>query len=318
MSPGSCTVNYKELMALIKPLKHQVLKLTMQEKTLSIEASGFTAPLSTMDASEYPAVPSVDEKTRIPLQSVTLPVATFRRLVNLVEYAAADDYTRPVFASVLVNLTDHVLEMAAADAFRLSVARETIPGSGSWPCSLLIPASELHKVIGKLPKQGVVTLSTESSAHTTITCGDLTVYIRLTEGNFPNFNMIIPRETAVNATIDTQGLKMALQSVKGIVQDSSNITRLHLNGSLEVKATRDGMEKPMSVHVDALTSGQEMDILLNWKYINDVLAVNPGREIQMGFNMPGKGEKVSGKPVRVTFPDVPGFVGVLMPMHNSR
>ena len=313
---GSYTVNFKELLALVKPLKNQMLYCSCQDNSLVIENDTLSVSLPGIDAGEFPCEPTPQEKTKFAIpQTITLPVETLRNAVNLVGYAAADDSSRPILTSIRVGLVNDTLELAAADAFRLARIQETVEGTGSWAFALLIPAVSLREAIKKCPKTGSVTLSASSSDFATITCGSLTVHTRLIDGSYPNFERIIPQEGTVIAEVEVSALKSALQTVEPIVKDSSNITRLHINGAIDVLAQRDGMTSPMVVHVPAETTnraGEETEILFNWKYLMDILTAHPSGSVQFELTS-------ATAPGKVLYPDIPGFTGVIMPMHiNNR
>lgn len=312
---GSVTVDHKELLALVKPLKNQMLYCSCQDNSLVIENDSLTVSLPGIDADEFPNEPTTNEKTKLAVQqTVTLPVETLRNAVNLVSYAAAPDDSRPVLTSIRVSLNKDTLELAAADAFRLACIKETVKDAGSWDFALLIPAVSLREAVKKFPKTENVTLSASSSDFATLTCGSLTMHIRLVDGTYPNLERVIPQEGTVIAEVEVSALKSALQTVEPIVKDSSNITRLHINGAIDVLASRDGMTSPMVVHVPAETTnraGEETEIAFNWKYVMDILTAHPSGTVQFELTGPTK-------PGKVLYPDIPGFVGVIMPMHVNR
>lgn len=312
---GACTVNFKELLALVKPLKNELLYLSARDNDLVIENDTLSVSLPGIDAGEFPCEPTPSEKTKLAVpQSITLPVETLRSATNLVSYAAANDDSRPILTSIRVGLTNDVLELAAADGFRLTRIQERVECAGSWPFALLIPAVSLRETLKKCPKTGNVTLSASSSLFATLTCGSGAWHMRLVEGTYPNFEQVIPKMCTVIAEVEVQALKNALLTVAPIVCTSSNITRLHINGAIDVLASRDGMTSPMVVHVPAQTTnaeGEETEILLNWKYVMDVLTAHPSGSIQFEMNGPMK-------PAKVLYPDLPGFTGVIMPMHVNR
>ena len=130
------------------------------------------------------------------------------------------------------------------------------------------------------------------------------------------------------AEVSIEALKNAINTVKPIAHDIQQYTRFHVNGHIDVSATRDGMEKPMIVHVPAETSnleGETLDILLNYVYMLDFLTCHPAGMMQLELQKPTKHvltwngtqpeeEKTSTKPAKILYPDTPGFVGVIMPM----
>lgn len=316
---GSFTVNYKELSSLIKSVQDEEVYFTRQDSTLLIEAASVHVSLLGMSADDYPAIPQVhDDKKRITPQSVTLPVETLRKMVTLTAYAAADDDSRPVLCSINIRLKAGKLTMAAADAFRLAICTEKTESPTSWDFDLLIPAKSLIALCKALPKAkkgydpGNVILTCISTDFATFTHGDYTLYTRLIDGTFPNYERIVPYDARCIAEVDIPALKNALDTVKTVAKESSNITHFTVNGHIDVSASYE--EKKLQVAVPATTTnneGETTEVLFNYQYMLDFLTAHPKGTLQLEL-------QGATKPGKVLFPDVPGFVGVIMPMHINR
>jgi len=313
-SDGVFTVNYKELLDIIKPLKKSTLTLVAQEDSVLISGADMTVSLPTIDADEYPFEPSVKEENRLPESCVSLPVATFRQMVNAVYPAAAEDDTRPVFSGILFRLRQDVLTLVACDQHRLHLMRETLVGAGSWDRDLLLPARSLFEMVKRMPKQGEITLSSLSSAFATLTCGILTSHIREIEANYPRYEQIIPKtdDLETSLLVESTSLKAALLAIAPIAKDNSNIVRLYPHdGTLNVKAKRDGMVEPMSVLVSAATEGKELEGIYNYQYLIDVCSVAPASMLYCAWTTKHHASSL-------TLDRVPGFEAVVMQMDAAR
>ncbi len=346
---GACTVDHKDLLALVRPLKGQSVTLSLGDAGLSVSTRTMSVTLPTIDAEEFPrspraathplhktwkeTLPSGEKITRKVTAQRTdckrLPVATFRQMVGLVGYAASTDYSRPVLTSIYAHVEKDVLTLAAADIFRLATVAEPVYTRGTWEQPLLIVARPLIDAVKSLPKDGDVTITTiyttitwhseagrlldESTevTFTSIDAGPLTVDLRLIEGTFPPHNNIIPKDGQVTALVDAAALLSAVKTVEPVAKDASNITTYHLNGNIQVSAQRDGMDKPVQVQVAAETSGAELDIKLNCTYVRQMLETIQKHALLFSFTD-------ARKPVKVTCPALPGLTVVLMPMQVNR
>jgi DNA polymerase-3 subunit beta len=303
---GAVTTNYKELVDLVKLMESERLAFSYKEGMLTVEAEGLSAPLETMPAGEYPACPQPKEGA---VQSVDLPAPVFRTLVERVAPAAATDESRPVFTSIYMTVKEapRTLILAGADGFRLHIAQERVEGLGIWERALLIPAVGLREIVKKLPKTGEVLIASSDPDMVMITCGPLTIRSRLTEGTFPNFEFILPKERDITAraTVAPVRLVKALKIVEPIAKDASNIIRLHCSGqSIEMSAIRDGMTSPRTVKVQTEIEG-DIEINFNYVYLLDMLAAAKAELVEFAFT-------TYQKPARIY---TPGFTGILMPMH---
>lgn len=323
---GSLTVKFSELLALVKSIKDEEvyfseMSTSQSETVLLIEATGVHVSKSSMDSSEYPLIPVLSQQEMQGLPFVTLPVETLRNMIKLVTHAAADDYSRPVLTGVNVHLENDRLTFAAADAFRLAVITEKIDGAGTWLQDVLIPATTLEAVSKQLPKAkknvdlGNITITVnESRSQTTFTREGYTLVTRNIDGTYPRYQVIIPHseDAKCMAECEVTDLKNAVELVKPAAKDSSNITRFMVNGHIDVKATSEETELQAEVPAQTTNSeGETTEIILNNKYVSDLLSVHPQGTVVWELQGPTK-------PAKFTYPDIPGFVEVIMPMHLNR
>jgi DNA polymerase-3 subunit beta len=302
---GACATTYKELTDLVNLMESGLLAFYLADDKLTLEADVLSTPLETIDAGEFPNVPQ--PKDGIP-QTITLPVSQFRQLVERVEKAAAADDSRPVFSSVYMLATTGNLRLATADQFRLHIADTQVEDATAWYRALLIPAVGLSAIIKKLPKQGDITITSSDTEKVMLKCGSLEVTSRLTEGNFPNFEYILPKEQEimVRAEVEVSTLLKALKIVTPIARDSANITRLHFTEeAIHLKAKRDGMTSPRVVSISDMAVDGEIEYIINCDYLADALAPIAKETATFAFSIPTKA-------VRIT---APGYLALVMSMN---
>ena len=102
---------------------------------------------------------------------------------------------------------------------------------------------------------------------------------RKIEGEYPNFEKIIPTKRTTTATIDVQQLTKAVKSASIFARDSANIVRLHVGkNSLTVSANAPKLEKTRRAWKEK-TEGEEGDIAFNSRFLGEILANFPGEEV---------------------------------------
>lgn len=314
-SCGAITVSYKELLALVKPLKKASITLLSQQGKLSISCNRMQTELSTIGADQFPCEPQslnvdlVDDK-------IILPIATFRQMVNAVAPSATPEYYgRVVMTGMSMKLHKDNLTFACADSHRAHIFHEKIEGAGSWRNDWIFPAKILFDLIKKFPKSGDITLSIKSLSFVsfpTLTCGNITAYVKTIGGCYPDYEAIIPNKENLNISLSTSASSLlnALDIVALTATENSNIIHLCLNGSLEIKAKRHAMDNPMSVQVEATTRGKETELLYNYVYLQDVLKICPVSNVHLACESALKASVV-------TLSELPGFMAVIMPMYPN-
>ncbi|HEX6796540.1 MAG TPA: DNA polymerase III subunit beta [Ktedonobacterales bacterium] len=317
---GTTTVPAKLFTDFVGTLSDGPVTLTMQEESQSLKVSGkpSQATVRGMDASEFPAIPTAGETE----PAVELPADELRTMIARTAFAAATDDARPVFTGVLARVQNGMLTFAAADSFRLAVARSEAGGEAT-PGDVLIPARTLTELAKVLPSDGETTVRmvvTANRNQVLFQAGDVNLVSNLIAGQFPNFEAILPKTAATRASLPTGEFRQAAKTAALFAQTNANIVRLKVEsgeggavmpGAVTLLATADELGDATTT-IDAAVDGNGLEIIFNVKYLTDVLSVIDGGDVALELNTPQQPGVV--KPVGQD----DKYVYVIMPMHSTR
>jgi DNA polymerase-3 subunit beta len=285
--PGRLTLPARLLsdyVALLTPSER--LTLSVAGSKMRLSCGTFTANVSGIDADEFPAIPSVSGGT-----SLTLPASRLKEAIGQVVFAAAPDDSRPVLAGVLMTVSGGKLTMAAADGFRLAVRKIDLGEAEVPDLTMIVPAKALNEVARGLPNDDEVEVEiavTADQSQVLFRHRQAEVVSRLIEGQFPDFNRIIPRETKTRVTIQTADFLRAVKISHVFARDNSMIVRLNIQtdesigeptGRVTVSATASEIGASDG-QVDATVDGDDMRVAFNGRYLRDALeAIETGQAV---------------------------------------
>ena len=309
---GSTTIPARLLSDFVNSLPSEpiAMELNVRSQTLSLICARYEANIKGIDAQEFPLILTLSEDN-----TINLDVSTLRHMIELVAFSAATDESRPVLTGVLANLTDSSLTMAAADGFRLSVARASLDQGMPKPITVIIPAralQELARISAEEQKPIQMTISPNRNQvffHMT----DIDVVSQLVEGTFPDYEAIIPKASNTRTVVNTTEFLKAVQIAAFFSRDS-NIVKLLIeapNESSDGQVTISGTSAELGDNVsqfDAEVEGESTKIAFNAKYLTDVLSVIDAAQVSLettGSSSPGVIKPVGAE----------DFVHVIMPMH---
>jgi DNA polymerase-3 subunit beta len=137
--------------------------------------------------------------------------------------------------------------------------------------------------------------------------GSVTLVMRLIEGEFPNYQQVIPKQSDHHLTLSVEPLMRALRRVALLSAEHSRAVKLELSdGKLQLSSrTPDLGDAQEELDVDY--AGPSVSIGFNARYLLDCLAALGGKEIRLGL-------RDGGSPVEVRPTDDPDSVAVVMPM----
>ena len=106
--------------------------------------------------------------------------------------------------------------------------------------------------------------------------GAVTVWVQLTQGEFPNYQQLIPTNLPLKVSFDAEEALRALRSLQDITSAGSGIVRLDWsNGSLTMTGRGEELGV-ISASVRAHIQGEEARIAFNIRYLLEYLAGKPG------------------------------------------
>lgn len=265
---------FNELLTTLKPGK---LSLTLSEQNLLVKAGSFTGKILTTEASEFPQLPSFAE-TLIEIKGSELS-----RGVAQVNFASAKDSLRPVLTGVLLEVSER-LRMVATDGFRLAVASLGIKGSSATGMTtLLLPTRALIE-IGKIMKDGVVKIGYLPENKQVLFETESVLFVsQIIEGNFPDYNKILPKEFMAEVVASREELFSAVKTTMVFARDNSNMMRWKVSGGKIEITSSSGNSGEGSVEVPVKIEGEEVEVVFNAKYVMDYLTLSEGVMVWVGL-----------------------------------
>ncbi len=267
---GAITVPARLLTDLVNSLPgSERVDLELQaHDTLLLRAGRFETRLKGIDAEEFPAIPTAGERP-----TTRIAQRVLRQALAETAFAAATDEARPILTGVLARFEGDRLTLAAADNYRIAV--KTIPVLDPVPdTSLVIPARSLHelsRILADVEDPLDLVLS-PSRNQVLFHLEGVDLVSRLIDGQFPNYQQVLPQGHTTRAEVDREELLKAVRLAGLIASSSANIVKLQVGGEAEgVTVTAVADVGDNRGQVEASVEGDGTAIAFNARYLSDVL-----------------------------------------------
>ncbi|TSC53313.1 MAG: DNA polymerase III subunit beta, partial [Microgenomates group bacterium LiPW_16] len=273
---GEITVPAKTLTELIGSFPADKIEFTLVENNLKINCQKFQATINGLSAAEFPPLPSSGGKPTISFKAeeVSLPISQ-------VAFAAAQDESRPVLSGVKVFGGEKGLVLAATDGYRLSV--KELPGVRlSSPIDIVLPARtllEIARILGEEKEKEFSFEITKEANQVIFSLSNAEIVCRLLEGQFPDFEKIIPRSFASRAVLAKEEFLSAVRTASIFAREAANIVKFQiLNDKFQIGANAPQVGENTTI-VEAKIEGEGGEIAFNSRFLLDYLNVVPQEEI---------------------------------------
>ena len=261
--PGSYFTN------LLRKLSGENVEISKneQENKIIISSGGNETDLFSTSAEEYPVLNKLAVSNFVKIKDDIL-----KDLIKKTVFACSNDESRPIFTGVYVGIKEHDITFVATNTHRMALKSYTSEtDNGNF--SMVIPSRILKEIdrinVGELPEEIMISWKSRQIA---VRMGDIYIESRLIEGNFPDYNKVIPESFTKEAKFKTNELLAAVDRVSLLYKEGEyNVVRLNIdNNQMNVTSSNPEMGKAKEV-IDCENQGGQIEIAFNSRYINDIL-----------------------------------------------
>lgn len=288
---GELTVPSKVITELVNNLSGGSIELSAEKERMSIKSSNFSSVISGMNASDFPSVP-----TELGKKVYTINPEDLKKCLDKVLFSASVDETRPVLTGILVLFEDKSISFVSTDGFRLS--RKVFKGKNAYKgvSKLIIPKNSFNELSRLVSAGDDIQFSYfEKEGQIVFSVGDIVFSSRLIEGEFPNFEQIIPKERNIKVRLDKEEFLRAVKLSGVFAKESANTVRLKIGKDFLDVRSESTQYGEQDAQVDAKVEikspgGKDFVIAFNFRFIEEFLNSVEGEEVQIEFsgaNAPG-------------------------------
>lgn len=284
---GEICIPARVITELVTSLPEEPLTLESDKEQLKITSSGFSGSVLGMNSSDFPKIPNSFGKEK----SFSIPKKELSAALAKVTFAASIDETRPVLTGVLFIWGKGELTLVATDGFRLSLKKIKVQGI-SGVSHVVLPKLILSEISRASYESDEVAMSLREKEKQAIFEIDNTVLSsRLLEGEYPDFEKIIPKTSHLKVRLDKEEMLRAVKLASVFARESSNILKIKiLKESIKITA-ESGQSGSQETKVDAkveggASSGGDFEIAFNFRFLEEFLHSVEGGEVRMEFSNP--------------------------------
>lgn len=276
---GSISVPAKLFTDYISNTSADTVQLSTKENVLVIESDKSQTSIKGTDASEFPLLPEIESVICFDLDSFVL-----KQCLQQVVFASAKDTTRPELCTVLMHIQNNELLFAATDSYRL--AEKKVKLGIDTTLRVLIPQStlaEVYRVFG----EGESKITIEVNDHQVKFSHAQTFLIsRVAEGQFPDYEQIIPEKNTTTAVVSVSELSKSLRAASIFCKQGINDVTLEFKKDTIILYALNDQVGESRVMVDADIDGPEVSIVFNYHYILDGLSAQQEDMVVFGIQEP--------------------------------
>ena len=310
---GAVTLPVKRLAGIVRELPNvDVTFDASPNHQVKLTSGGSTFRIMGIGREEFPPLPEFGEE-----KAYSLEQGELLTMLRSVAYAQSTDETRYILNGVYFNFKDGKLSLVATDGRRLALISKEMEVPAASAGAIILPAKTVGELTRLLDKGGKVKINFNDrrAAFQVATDKDTSglidhvyLYSKVVEGNYPNYQQVIPKETHQRIKLERELFLQCVHRAALVCSEKANSVKIKLSSNLlELTAqSPDFGEAHESMAIGY--SGPELQVAFNPVFLMDPLKALGKDEVFFEV----KDEVSPG-----VFKTLESFVCVIMPVRLS-
>lgn len=305
--PGRITVPARKLYEIVKELRSDDVYLKEKENQhLHLSAGRTNYDLVGLSAEDFPGLPEVDGIPELALGGKLL-----EEMIAKTIFSISQEDTRFNLAGLYIQKRqsdgEHFLRMVSTDGHRLSLIDRKVEGLDDFALDkgVIVPRKGVSEM-RKMAEDGDLVLGL-SQNYATVRQEEATLILRMQEGTFPDYEVVIPKNTKRRCLVNRQEFSEVLRRVSILATDRFQGVKLDFkDGLLELVSQNPELgEARESLECDY--EGEPFAVGFNARYFMDLCAAMRSEVITLAF-------ADENNPCLIKGEGDEGFLSVIMPM----
>jgi DNA polymerase-3 subunit beta len=276
---GEVTVPARKFFDICRALPDgAVINFSEDDNKALLQAGKSKFSLATLPAQEYPLIENIES-----YDSLLLSCVVFKKLLSQTAFCMAVQDVRYFLNGLLFEIDDNKVRCVAADGHRLSLSEAEFSNNNNINKQILIPRKgvlELQKLIRDKDLDIEINIGKN---HVNFICDATSLTSKLIDGNFPDYQTVIPLNMEKTFTTNKNLLKAALQRVAILSNEQYKGVKLNITDD-RLKIVGHNPEQEQAEEVIEITSDiQEIKTGFNVTYLIDAINAINGENIMFNF-----------------------------------
>lgn len=273
---GAITIPAKKFFEIVRDLPEGNIDITVKKNnSVVIDSQKCQFKLMGLPKEEFPKLPEFKDKKIVKIEQKTL-----KEMLNLVYFAISHDETRYVLNGVLLELKEDVFKLIATDGRRLAAIEKKINTPINQEVKIIIPVKTVQELMRNLKDGGEVSVILGFN-QVMFDFGGVWIISRLIEGEFPNYQQVIPQPVDNKIKVNREDFMAALKRASLLYTPDYQAVKLEVfkNKMVVSKSTPDIGES--KEEIEAEYGAKELVVGFNPNYLIDVLKNLKTEEIML-------------------------------------
>ena len=309
---GKASVSAKKIFEIVKELPEEIIHIKKKENQwIIIQCGKSVFNLAGLDPEEFPSLPTYSDESFSEVSTHLI-----REMIEKTVFAASNEESRYHLNGILISQSkkgeSEILRMVATDGHRLSLLDRESQMIRGIEKGIIIPKKgvlEIKKIMGDREGAEEIKIYFDQT-HGFFKIGKSLMIIRLIDGEFPEYEQVIPKGNDKKVLIEKEKMYASLRRVSTMASERVEGVKFSVKKNLVELSSSHQDFGDAKEEVEVSYEGPSLEIGFNARYLMDALSVMDVEDVVMELKDEGSPGII--KPQSVTEPS--NQICIVMPM----
>lgn len=267
VEPGAMTVYAKKLYETLQELPPAPIEFRTQEnKWAELICGKAVFKIMSLAADRHPGLPDISAISLKPMNREII-----EKMLRFTNYAVSTDEHRQILNGVMFKVTKDDVRMVATDGHRLAMAEASNQNVLETEFQVILTSKTVNEFLRLAAKKPSEVMFGVGNGMVVFNSGEEYIVSKLIEGEYPNYNLVIPQEFKYEILADRGKLYSLVHRVRLFADDKTRTVRLNFKPNV-VEVTATSPETGIAYdQMDIQYDGEELLIGFNADYLLQAL-----------------------------------------------
>jgi len=251
------------------------ITVSLSGEKLSVRSGRSKFNLVTLPAAEFPVVEDIKAGP-----TITISQKSLGRLIEKTHFSMAQQDVRYYLNGMLLETGGSYLRAVATDGHRLALCQAELKGEDLQEQQVIVPRKGVLELQRLMSGKGKLDIELGAN-HVRIQLDGIRFTSKLIDGRFPEYDRVIPKESANELKADCAEFKSALQRTAILSNEKYRGIRLIIRDGGIVLQAHNPEQEEAEEELGVEYSGEDIEIGFNVNYLLDALNAVEGDDVTL-------------------------------------
>lgn len=275
---GDTTIPARKFFDICKSLPDGAdIEVNTEENQATLKAGSSKFKLQTLPAEDFPGSPQLSEPAKFGISQQHL-----KNALSKTSFCIATNDVRYYLTGLLLEIGDGKISLVGTDGHRMAMTQHDFESTQT--ARVIIPRKAVHELSKLLTdSESEVGVSVDDN-HIRFEISDsLVISSKLIDGEFPDWNKVIPTNPDKIIVADTSRMKQGIARASILSNEKYKGVRLALTQNLLHLSGKNAYHEEASDFIEIDYNGEDLEIGFNGIYLLDAINVISTKMVQLAF-----------------------------------